>query len=104
MKLNFTNTTPVNQNSPIGYVPDLQCSQWAIEQHITAYHNLETQAVLFVAGALLFLVAYEVCKEYPKLNKYADTMIYYSKLLLYIFFFIYIMVIKLQLLDYMRLI
>jgi len=82
------------------YQPDQQCYEWSLEQSITSYLNIETYTVMFVGVALLFLFAHEFCVMHPKLSKHAPYMVYSAKIMIYIFFFLYLVVIKMRLYYY----
>lgn len=79
---------------------EFDCKEWCLEQHITGFNNIETLTVMFVAGALIMIVGYEFCQEHEKLKKYSYHFIIYSKVLIYMFFFMYFIVLKLKLYHY----
>lgn len=82
------------------FKPSDQCFEWAVQQHIIAYNNIETWSVIFVAGAILLIYGFEFCMEHERFRKHAPVFIYLAKLCLYFFAFIYIMVFKLGLIRY----
>lgn len=98
MKLNTTiNAVP----SETEFIPSDSCIEWSTIQHVTAYNNIEFTYVMFVAGALMFLLAYEFCMEHEKTKKFAPKMAYFSKLMLYIFFFAFFVILKMRLYYYL---
>lgn len=73
-----------------------ECFNWCVVQKVTGYNNVETIYILFVAGALIMLIIYEMLEESENHNKYAPQFIFYAKTLLYIFFFAYFIILKLR--------
>ena len=96
------NLTIPNLNDAVveQFTPSQSCVDWCILQHVTNYNNIELTTVLFVAGALFLLYGAEYCNEKEKLKKYSPRMIYLAKLMIYIFFFVYLFVIRLRLYYY----
>lgn len=93
--MEFLNITNANE-----IITPKECFNWCSVQHVTGYSNIETIYVMFVAGALLCLIAYETLNETENLKKYAHHFVYYAKILLYIFFFAYFVILKMRLYYY----
>lgn len=91
MNLTFQANEPLN---PQAFMPTQQCADWCIGQKVIGYNNLELQAAMVAASALLFIIAGEWLKEYPHMEKYAPFMFYMAKITLYFFFFIYFFYVK----------
>lgn len=102
-KMDLTNLTinTTDLKVPKPYYPDNQCFEWALQQHVTIYNNLETWAVMIVVCCLILLLAYEFLNEHENLKKYSPSLIYFAKYVLYAFFFVYFVVIKSRLIHFL---
>jgi hypothetical protein len=89
------NISEINIIQPQGV--DKGCFDWCAVQHVTGYNNIETGYVMFIAGALALLLLAEYFNEKENLRKYTMTAVYLAKLLIYIFFFAYFVVLKMRL-------
>lgn len=77
------------------------CFDWCVLQHVTGYNNIELGSVILIAVALLMLFIAEWCNESAKYKEHSGKFIYFAKLMIYIFFFVYFFVIRLRLYYYM---
>lgn len=95
--MNITNTII---NNTVGFIPQEDCAEWCISQSITGFNNIEVGAVMFVAGALILLYVAEYFYHNEKLRENIPTIINLAEILLYIFFFVYVIVIRLRMYYY----
>lgn len=79
--------------------PDKSCFDWCTDQHVTYFSNLETKIIFLIVGILICLLIAEYFFEKEN-YKEAYKTISISKILIYIFFFVYIIVIKMGLYNY----
>lgn len=86
----------INESVLEPYSPSAACFDWAVQQQVTIYNNLEITGVLFIVGALFMLVIHEIMIEYRIKEDYAEHFVYFSKLMIYLFFFWFIFVLKLR--------
>lgn len=86
--------------TPTAYSPDRECFEWALNQHVTIYNNMELTLTLFVAAALTMLIIYEYLNDNERLRRHAPAFVSHAKYLIYIFFFMYFVVIKMRLVHY----
>lgn len=102
MILNEINATQelMNKSSVLYWRPDESCFDWCLNQKVTSYNNLELTSTLFVLGAILMIFIYEYLNEKENLRKYAPYFVFYAKILLYMFFFYYLVVIRLGMYQY----
>lgn len=77
------------------YSPTQQAFNWCLEQQVVHSNNLELYAVGIVGLAYVFILLYDL-DEIEFLNKYKSGFIYMAKLMLIVFFAIYILVIRLR--------
>lgn len=84
----MNSTFPILNNA-VGYVPPIECVQWCVEQKVVAYNNLEIYSVMIVAISSILLTLYPIFKNYPTLERFAPYCIYWARMSLYAFFFVY---------------
>lgn len=77
------------------YAPTDACFDWCIEQQVVHANNLELYAVAIVGVAYVFILLYEM-DSINFFKRYQPELIYMAKLMLIIFFIIYILVIRLR--------
>lgn len=87
-------------NNTIGFIPQEDCANWCIEQSVTGFNNIEVGAVMFVAGALILLYVVEFFYEKESMREHIPKVVTLAEVLLYIFFFVYFIVIRLRLYYY----
>lgn len=78
------------------YIPDTDAFNWCVEQQVTHSNNLELQFMLLPLAAFFMLIGYFWSLEYESTEKYAKGFVYMARLFLIVFFFVYILVIRLR--------
>lgn len=94
MNQTFEFSSPSLLQMPTQYIPDKPCVEWCTVQKVVGYANVETYTVMIAAGALLLLLLAEWLNEHEKFKSYSPLAVYFSKLTLYFFFYIYFFYVK----------
>lgn len=82
------------------FIPTQECADWCIKNQIVNYNNMEVTTIMFVVCALFMIYAYEFFETSQKLKEHSGYFIYLAKILIYIFFFMYFIVLKLRIYYY----
>lgn len=81
------------QNVP--FIPDQGCFNWCLEQQVVHSNNLELSTVALIGVAYTFILLASA-EDSEFLMKYKEEFIYMAKLMLIVFFAVYILVIRLR--------
>ncbi len=85
----------INVNPMQQFIPSDACFSWCLEQQVVHSNNLELYAVGLVLMSYIFILLYDM-DSIEILQKYRSELIYMAKLMLIVFFVVYILVIRLR--------
>lgn len=92
----MVNLTQINlEDISKPYIPDDTCFDWCLQQQVVHSNNLEIYAVLLIFAAYIFILL-ATLEDVEFLKKYQTAFIYMAKLMIIVFFAVYILVIRLR--------